>query len=552
MDIVIKNGLVVDGTSNPWVKADVAIQGERIAKLGSISDKAEKIIDASGLVVCPGFIDMHSHSDLAILSRPPPQQKIRQGVTTELLGQDGLSVAPVKGPMKKELAKYLAGIAGELDREWPWSTVGEYLKEIERCGIQVNVATYVGHGTVRMTVSGFVERPVTSDELEAMKELVDQSMRDGAFGLSSGLVYAPGSYADTNELVALAEIAAKRGGIYTSHIRGESGTLEKSLEEALTIGKSAGLPVHISHHKAAGRMHWGKVKKTLAMIDDARSRGLDVTCDQYPYTAGSTMLSVVIPPWAHKGGVEKLLQCLKDPEARERMKRDMETELPGWTSYYKQSGWDKIQITFCKKNTALEGKTIEQIAELRGTDPFTAAFDLLVDEETAVSMVIFYLSEDDVRTVMRHPATMVGTDGLMVGNPHPRVYGTYPRILGRYVRDEKVLTLEDAIRKMTSLPAQRLGLQDRGLIRPGMFADIAVFNPKTIIDKATYEKPHQYSVGVECVVVNGAVVLEKGEVKETLPGKVLRKAWSSSTTLLSRRGRSGRARCRLPRLTPPR
>lgn len=521
--MVIKNGFVVDGAGNPWIKADVGILGERITKIGSVPDKAERILDASGLIVAPGFIDMHSHSDLAILKRPPPQQKIRQGVTTELLGQDGLSVAPVKGEMKKELAKYLAGIAGELDREWPWSTIGEYLDEIARCRTPVNVATYVGHGTVRMAVTGFAERPATAQELEAMKDLVAISMREGAFGLSSGLVYTPGSYADTNELVALSQVAARHGGIYTSHIRGESGTLEQSLDEALTIGSRAGLPVHISHHKAAGRMHWGKVRKTLATIDAVRSRGQDVTCDQYPYTAGSTMLSVVIPPWAHKGGVEKLLQRLRDPDARERMKRDMEEELPGWTSYYKQSGWDKIQITYCKKNKTLEGKTLEQIAELKRTDPFTSTFDLLLEEETAISMVIFYLSEDDVRTVMKHPATMIGTDGLMVGNPHPRVYGTYPRILGRYVRDEKVLTLEDAIRKMTSLPAQRLGLQDRGLIRPGFFADITIFNPKTIIDKATYENPHQYPVGIDYVIVNGRIVLEKGEFKDTLPGKVLRK-----------------------------
>jgi len=523
LDIAIKNGLVIDGTGNPWFRADIEIRGERIAKVGHASEKAEQVINATGLTVAPGFIDMHSHSDIAILKRPAPEQKIRQGVTTELLGQDGLSVAPVKGQARKELPRYLSGISGELDREWPWSTISEYLNEVERAGTLVNVATYVGHGTVRMVVKGFDEDPVTGEELEVMKELVDQSMRDGAFGLSSGLVYTPGSYADTDELVALAEVAARHGGIYATHIRGESDTLEQSLEEALTIGRRAGLPVHISHHKAAGIKNWGKVRRTLATIDETRSQGLDVTCDQYPYTAGSTMLSVVIPPWAHKGGWKKLLERLRDPASRERIKQDMQKGLPGWTSYYKQSGWEKIMVTFCKKNKRFEGKTVEQIAELRRTDPFTATFDLLVEEETAVSMVVFYLSEDDVKTVMRHPATMIGTDGLVLGNPHPRVYGTYPRVLGKYVRDERVLTLEDAVRKMTSLPAQRLGLQDRGLIRPGFFADIAILNPKTIIDKATYENPHQYPVGVEYVIVNGRVALEKGEVGDTLPGKVLRK-----------------------------
>ncbi|MFQ6075056.1 MAG: amidohydrolase family protein [Candidatus Bathyarchaeia archaeon] len=524
MEIIIRNGGVVDGTGNPWFKADVGIEGGRIEKIGDLRGvKADEVIDARGLIVCPGFIDMHSHSDLALLKDPLSEQKVRQGITTELLGQDGFSVAPVRAETVGKLKTYLAGLLGELDREWSWRTLGEYFETLERSGTATNVASYVGHATVRVASMGFDDRAPTGEEMDGMRELLAQAMLEGAMGMSSGLVYPPSCYATTDELVELCRVVARYGGIYTSHIRGESYTLETSLQEAITIGRRAGIPVHISHHKASGRDNWGKVKKTLSMIDQARTEGLDITCDQYPYTAGSTMLGVIIPPWAHEGGVESLVKRLKDPETREKLRVDMSEGVPGWSSYLRAAGWENILITYCRKNKGLEGKTLAEIAREEGRDPFDTAFDLLIEENAAVSIVLFYLSEGDVRTVMRHPAVMVGTDGLLGGKPHPRVYGTYPRILGRYVREEGVLTLEDAVRKMTSLPAQRLGLWDRGLIREGFSADITTFDPKGIIDRGTYVEPRQFPEGIEHVIINGVIVLEGGRQREVYPGRVLRK-----------------------------
>ncbi len=521
---MIRGGIVVDGTGSPWFRADVGIDGGKISKVGDIRGvRPEEAIDARGLVVCPGFIDMHSHSDLTLLKSPMSEQKVRQGVTTELLGQDGFSVAPVRKETVSQLRAFVAGLLGELDKEWSWTSLGDYFTALEERGIATNVASYVGHATVRVAAMGFEERAPDREEREDMKGLTAQAMREGAVGLSSGLVYPPSCYATTDELVELSQVVAQYGGIYTSHIRGESDTLVESLEEALTIGRRAEIPVHISHHKASGRNNWGKVKTTLGMIDKARGEGLDVTCDQYPYTAGSTMLGVIIPPWAHQGGVDGLIRRLRDPEMRSRLRKDMKEGVPGWSSYLKAAGWENILITYCKKSKELEGKTLAQIANEKGKDPFDIAFDLFIEENAAVSIALFYLSEDDVRTVMRHPTVMVGTDGLLGGKPHPRVYGTYPRILGRYVRDEGVLTLEDAVRKMTSLPAQRLGLWDRGILQEGFWADITVFDPKTVLDKATFTEPHQFPLGIEYVIINGSIVLEKGSQRRIYPSKVLRK-----------------------------
>lgn len=520
--IIIRDGFIVDGTRNPWFKTNIGVKGTKITRIGRIKTSAKRIIDAKGLIVSPGFIDMHSHSDLALLRDPLSEPKIRQGVTMEILGQDGLSVAPVEDEDKQTLQKFLSGLAGDFE-EWDWNSLSDYLERIEERGTAVNVATYVGHGTIRVAIMGYEDRKPSKRELDEMKHLTERSMLDGAFGLSSGLIYAPSCYADACELIELNRVVAKYSGIYVTHLRGEGETLLEALKEAIYVVREAGIPLHVSHHKVVGRKNWGRVDETLRMIDEERERGLDITCDQYPYTAGSTMLSALIPPWGHQGGVERLIERLKDEETRKKLREDMISGLPDWTGSYRAAGWKNILVTYCKKNKDIEGKSIIEIAESKDKDPFDTVFDIIIEEKAASSMVLFYISERDMFKVMRHPAVMVATDGLLSGKPHPRAYGTYAKILGRYVREEKKLPLEEAIRKMTSFPAERLGLWNRGLLREGMYADITIFDSKKIIDRATYEKPHQYPEGVLYVLVNGEIALEKGQRNRVLSGKVLRK-----------------------------
>jgi len=372
-------------------------------------------------------------------------------------------------------------------------------------------------------------RPPTPKELNKMKKLVAQAMEDGAFGMSTGLFYSPGGFADIAEVIELCKVVAKYGGIYTSHIRGEGDPLIEAVAEAIKIGEKANIPTHISHHKACGIENWGKVKKTLRMMEEARSRGLDVTCDVYPYTACGTDLVSLIPNWAHEGGVDKLRERLRDLRIRERIKKEMLEGLPSWESSVKQSGWERIKVIGWKENKDFEGKTLAEIAELKGLDPFDLTFDLIIEKESP-ELVDLAMNEEDVCAVIKHPLSMVGSDGWAVApygvlgesKTHPRSYGTYPRILGKYVREEKVLTIENAIRKMASLPAQKLGLRDRGIIREGMWADVVVFNPKTVRDKATYENSLQYPEGIEHVLVNGEIVIDEREHTGALPGKALR------------------------------
>jgi N-acyl-D-amino-acid deacylase len=524
LDIKILNGRVIDGSGNPWFKADVGIENQRIVRIGELhKEDTNEVIDADGLIVAPGFIDSHSHSDLELLKNPFSPQKIKQGITTEILGQDGFSVAPIKDETWEQLCTNVRGLLGELDEDWEWQNLTEYFSLLEKGGIATNVCSHVGHATIRIYVMGFEDRAPLNEELNQMRKLVKQSMYEGAIGLSSGLVYPPSCYANTDELVELCKIVKENDGIYTSHIRGESYTLEKSMSEAIEIGLRSEASIHVSHHKASGRENWGKVVKTLNMIDKARSESVDLTCDQYPYTAGSTMLTVVLPPWALEGGIPRLLTRLNSSEVRERLKNDMTTGVLGWSSYLRAAGFENIMITYCKKNVQFEGKTLSNLAKELGKDPFDTVFDLLIDEEASISIVLFYLSEDDVKTVMRHQTVMVCTDGLLGGKPHPRVYGAFPRVLGRYVREEKKISIQDAVRKMTSLPAQRFGLNERGLIREGMYADITIFDPRTIIDLGTYTNPRQFPIGIEYVIVNGRLVLENGKQLDALPGTVLKK-----------------------------
>ena len=535
-DIIIKGGKIVDGTGNPWFKGDVAVSGDKIVSIArNLEHESDRLIEAAGLVVAPGFIDAHSHADSSTLFYREMESVIAQGVTTVVAGQCGSSLAPVNPENKEELEKRWAGwLPPEVEFDITWATFEEYIQEEEKQGLGANVAHLVGHGAVRIASMGFEARAPTSGELETMKGHVAEAMEAGAFGLSTGLIYPPGIFAETSEIIELAKIAAACGGIYDSHIRGEGKTLMESLREAITIGNEAGLPVQISHHKAATRSMWGKSVETLALLVKTRLEDIDITVDQYPYKAGSTSLVTCLPPWAHEGGMERLIERLKNLELRTKMRGDIDAGLLGWENFAGELGWDKVYVTSVKtdENKPLEGKNLIEIQESRGdSDPFASLFDLILEEEGAAGMVIFAMEEEDVRRIMRHPLQMVGTDSgasgttgfMRRGKPHPRGYGSYPKILGRYVRDNGILTLEEAIRKMTSFPAQRFDLLTRGLLKPGMQADLVVFNPETVIDTATYQDPHQLPRGIEHVIVNGELTVHDSRPLGTLSGRTLRK-----------------------------
>ena len=534
-DILLEGGRIVDGTNNPWFRADIAIKDGKISKIGHLYGvKAKDVIDAKGFIVSPGFIDIHSHSDFTIPFDSKVESAIHQGVTTLVVGNCGLSLAPVNHNREDLLMEYLSPFLPPGKKlEVKWSSFDEYLRFGEKLKSSSNTVHLVGHGTVRIAVMGFEERAPTRNEIEDMKILVAEAMDSGAFGMSSGLIYSPGIYSKTEELVELSKVVAKYYGIYTSHIRGEGKTLIESVEEAIEIGEKSGVPVEISHHKAAGRSQWGKSKETLKLMEDARRRGIDVTCDQYPYEAGMTSLVTLLPPWVHEGGMDKILGRLKNSEEREKIRRNVQEGIPGWENLIEDCGWENIYLSYLKteKNKFLEGKNLAQIAKLMGKpDEFTALCDLLVEEGGCASMVVFEMVKEDIQRIMQHPLTMIGSDSwsmaphgiLHIGKPHPRFYGTYPKVLGEYVREKGVLSLEKAISKMTSLPAQKIGLWDRGLIREGMWADIVIFDPDRVKDKATYEDPHQYPEGIEYVLVNGKMTIMKGKHLGTTAGKVIR------------------------------
>ncbi|MBS7637312.1 D-aminoacylase [Candidatus Bathyarchaeota archaeon] len=534
-DILIREGRVFDGSGGDWFYSDIGISDGRIVSMGRLGDaRAERVIEAGGLAVSPGFIDTHSHTDVTIMLFPTSDSKVMQGVTTEVVGNCGLSLAPIKGDLELQ-RRYVAAFHPEMASllPWSWRSLGEYYQAVERLGISVNLAPLIAAGNVRISVMGFENRTPTEGEMQEMREIVEEGMREGAFGLSTGLVYPPGVFTKTEEIIELAKVAARYGGIYSSHIRGEGDTLLQSVLEAIEIGRRAGIPVLISHIKVMGRANWGMSGKILYEIERARGEGIDVNADQYPYTAGSTVFSSILPPWAQEGGIHKLLERLRDPESRKRLREDLESEIPGWQNWVKTLGWESFKmISFNREeNKKYLGKAIPEIASMMGRDPFEAAMDLILTENGGPMTVIFYGSEYDVEAYMKSPQVMVSTDAfgssptgpIDLGLQHPRTYGTYPRILGRYVRERGLLTLGEAIRKMTSLPARKIGLMDRGLLRPGMWADIVIFDPATVIDTATYEDPLRYPRGIRYVLVNGEVVVEEGKHTGKRPGKVLRK-----------------------------
>jgi N-acyl-D-amino-acid deacylase len=540
MGIIIKNGRIIDGLGEPvpytpWVKADVKIEEDKITRIGDLSlEKDEVMIDASNMVVSPGIINIHSHSDLSLLANPKAESMIRQGVTTELIGACGDSVAPLLGEAKT------GSNSGKYGVKVDWKTISEYMDRLEQRGVSLNVAPLVGHNQLRASVMGFDKRPPTSMELDEMKTLLTKSLEEGAWGMSSGLIYIPSSFAEEDELVELCKVVAEHEGIYTTHMRGGGDRVFAATMEALRTAERSGVSLHIYHHKAMGDSNSAKVLHTLPMIDEAIARKVKVTIGMYPYEAGSGTLSAAFPPWVHEGGLESFVERLKDPENRERLKREMIEPglVPGWESYVAQSGWEDCwkgyQITTVKseKNKLIEGKTIAEVKP-EWKDPFEFLFDLLVEEGGDVGFVlpdVYERGDEYLRMVMRYPNMIIEADGsaiapygpTSIGHPHPRSYGWAPRALGKYVRQERVLSLQEAIRKMTSLPAQKCGIKDRGVIKEGMIADIIIFDPRIIIDTATFENPTQYPLGIPYVIVNGQVVIDKGEHVGALPGKVLK------------------------------
>ena len=533
-DVVIKNARVIDGTGNPYYRADIGVSQGKIAEIGDdlSSASSERVIDADGLVAGPGFIDPHSHDDAYVLTDPTCKMKILQGVTTEVTGNCGFSLAPMPTPKDDFIQKVSMIMSGGNMPEvlYDVDSFGDFLDAIEAVKPGINIAPLVGHGTIRIATMGWEGRTTpTPDELEKMKRLLAQAMEDGALGFSSGLIYIPAQFSETEELIELAKVAGKYNGIYATHMRNESDRQIAAIEEAFAIGRAGNMPVHIAHHKVAGKRNWGMSKQTLAMMHEARKNGLEVTCDQYPYPAGSTMLAAALPPQFAAGGPNVYAEKLKDQAVRKEVTRMIENdEGPEWENLIKGGGFENLMICYSPnpKHQGYLTKSIAQIAEMENRDPYDVFFDLIVEEKTNVGMIIFMMTDEDIERIMRDPVTTIGSDGIpgaANSKIHPRMTSTFPRVLGRYTREKGILGLEEAVRKMTSLPAQTFRLKTKGLLAQGFDADIVLFDPDTIIDKGTFEEPVQAPVGIPWVFVNGQVAVENGEVAGASSGRVLRR-----------------------------
>ena len=513
-DLLIRGGRIADGTGNPSYLGDVGLKDGRVAGMGRLEGKtARRVIDAKGLIVSPGFIDIHNHSDSTLLTDGNAQSMIRQGVTTMIFGE-GESAAP-----SAQFARFT-----------------DYWARLKKAGISTNVGSYVGSSQIWVQTRGPKAGPPTADELTRMRAAVRQAMADGALGVSSSLSGPPGAWIDTDTLVAMCEEASKFGGIYSTHMRTEGQGVFESVSEAIAIGKRANVPVDVIHIKIADHKLWGKMPELIGLIGNARAQGQEVEAHVYPYRAGQNNLSSILPPWAHEGGRSKLIANIQDPALRERLRKEVLNGIPGtnWYNHYLATGsWEGMLLASLSnpEYKKYQGRRMNEVIREIGGDPVDVLFKVIVDNGGSVPTVFFHHSEDDMRFAMRTPFVSIGSDGSAIAtegllaqqHPHPRFYGTFPRVLGRYVRDEKVIPLEEAIRKMTSANASKLRIYDRGLLRVGFPADVTVFDPKTIIDNATYDKPHQYATGVEFVIVNGTVVLDKGQHTGARPGDVVRR-----------------------------
>lgn len=528
-DLIIRNGRIIDGTGNPWWRGDIAVRGERIAAMGNLSGRsAKQTIDAGGNVISPGFIDMHSHASWHYLVDSRAASKVTQGITLEIEGE-GYSVAPMddaaRARRQAEFARF--GVTPT------WGSLAEFFKRLEAQPATINFATYLGTANVRESVIGFDDRAATADELERMRRMTETAMRDGALGVYSALMYSPDRYNRTEELIEMAKVAARYGGVYQTHQRSESDAAAASFQEVFRIAREANIPAHITHLKVAYRQNWGRMAEFIGAIERARASGLNITADMYPYEQAAGSFSALLPPWTHVGGREKLVQRLSDPATRERIKQELAAPATTWENEYYGTGGGPAGITLVDAQgnarfEPLEGKTLEKIAAEWKMDPRDALLDIVRDGDAGLTVLI--TNEQDIRLAIAQPWVAFGTDGgstaidgpLSQGLTHPRAYGTFPRVFGRYVRELKLVRLEDAVRRATSLAAQSLNIRDRGLLREGFFADVVVFDPATIVDTATYERPHSYARGVRHVVVNGQVVLADGRITDARPGKVVR------------------------------
>lgn len=530
LDVLIQNAEIIDGTKAPRYKGDIAIEGEQIVAIGPQAGvAAQTVIDAAGRVVVPGFIDMHSHADLTLLAAPEGESLVHQGITTVVTGQCGLSPAPLNSKNKRETLRAINTL-GAPTASIPWdemSSFSAFLDYLQQLKPAVNVVPLVGQGMISAAVLGYSAASPSGDQIKQMQRLVHDAMDSGAFGISTGLIYPPGSFTPTEELVQMVKPVAEHNGLYFSHIRGESETLIEAIQEAIEIGRQVGVPVQISHFKAAGRSNWDKAARALALIDQARAEGLDVTADMYPYLAGLTHLAVLLPQWALEGGVMGVLRRLTLPWERRKIIQAMRV---GEEQIAEDITWDQILICKSRKKAYLL-RYISELATQEGKDPYTWVLDALLKTLGDIAMVIFLMSEDNVKMQLQHSAMMIGTDGfglategpMASGALHPRSFGTYPRLLGHYVREEGVLSLEEASWKASGLPAQKLRLANRGAIKKGYQADLVIFEPGVIQDQATYAEPLQYPSGIDYVLVNGEVVIDQGKQTTARPGKVIRK-----------------------------
>lgn len=526
-DVIIRGGTVYDGTGRAPVNADVGLKGDRIAAVGNLSRAtAPTIVDAKGLAVAPGFINMLSHSETSWFVDSRSLSELLQGVTTQILGESSM------GPLNDEMKTRRRQSQGDLKHDVPWTTLAEYLNHLEKLGISQNVASFIGAATVREYVIGLEDKPPTPAQLDQMRELVRREMEAGALGITTALIYPPAFFAKTDELIELCKVAAKYEGKYTAHMRSEGAQLVEAVQETIRISREAGLPAEIYHLKASGEANWPKMDQVIKMIEDARRQGVKITADMYTYTAGGTGLDASLPPWVFDGGREAAYKRLQDPATRQKIAEAVRTPSNDWENLYLLAGSPDRLLLASFRNDSLKpliGKTLADVAKMRGKDPIETIMDLLLEDRSRVGTIYFMMSEDNIRKQIRQPwvsfgsdAASIATEGVFLKSAaHPRAYGNFARLLGKYVREEKVISLTEAVRRLTSLPAGNLGLKHRGLLQPGMFADVVIFDPKTIADRATFENPHRYSVGVRDVFVNGQQVLKNGEHTGAKPGRAL-------------------------------